>query len=151
MVAELARRIGDPLLREMLLAPVSLYGNAREDDMDWDAFGVLFLSLFLEGFCRPTGGIRTLRSPAVDRGLARVEFGSSPIYQNLLVSPDLRTTALLAQQLLDLVHGDRHEPGPHPLGVAHLAELAPRDGPGGLDGLLSHGVIATDDRRDPKF
>jgi phytoene dehydrogenase-like protein len=58
--AELARRISDPLLREMLLAPVSLYGNAREDDMDWDAFGVLFRSLFLEGFCRPAGGIRTL-------------------------------------------------------------------------------------------
>ena len=41
-----------------------------------------------------SGGIRTLRSPAVDRKLARIEFGSSPIYQNLLVSPDLRTTAL---------------------------------------------------------
>ncbi len=40
------------------------------------------------------GGIRTLRSPAVDRDLARIEFSNSPIYQNLLVSPDLKTTAL---------------------------------------------------------
>jgi len=59
--AELARRIDDPLLREMLLCPVALYGNARDDDdMDWDAFGVLFRSLFLEGLCRPAGGIRAL-------------------------------------------------------------------------------------------
>ena len=59
--AELERRIRDPLLREMLLCPVALYGNARDDDdMDWDAFGVLFRSLFLEGLCRPAGGIRGL-------------------------------------------------------------------------------------------
>lgn len=59
--AELARRIRDPLLCEMLLCPVALYGNARDDDdMDWDAFGVLFRSLFLEGLCRPAGGIRAL-------------------------------------------------------------------------------------------
>lgn len=35
-----------------------------------------------------------LESPSVDRGLARKEFQASPIYRNLLVSPDLRTTAL---------------------------------------------------------
>jgi phytoene dehydrogenase-like protein len=59
--AELARRIRDPLLCEMLLCPVALYGNARDDDdMDWDAFGVLFRSIFLEGLCRPAGGIRAL-------------------------------------------------------------------------------------------
>jgi predicted RND superfamily exporter protein len=40
------------------------------------------------------GGIRTLRSPAVDREMARREIRNSPIYRNLLVSPDLRTTAL---------------------------------------------------------
>ncbi|MBW2143199.1 MAG: MMPL family transporter, partial [Deltaproteobacteria bacterium] len=38
--------------------------------------------------------IRTLDSPSVDLELARVESRESPIYQNLLVSPDLRTTAL---------------------------------------------------------
>jgi len=38
---------------------------------------------------------RTLESPDVDKELARKEFRESPLYQNLLVSPDLRTTALL--------------------------------------------------------
>jgi len=51
-----------------------------------------------------SSGIRTLRSPAVDRELARTEFGNSPIYQNLLVSPDLQTTALQ----INLPGDDRH-------------------------------------------
>jgi predicted RND superfamily exporter protein len=36
----------------------------------------------------------TLRSPTVDRKLARVELQNSPLYRNLLVSPDLKITAL---------------------------------------------------------
>ncbi len=39
-------------------------------------------------------GIRTLESPTVDRRLAKIEFSKSPLYQNLLISPDLKTTAL---------------------------------------------------------
>jgi len=39
-------------------------------------------------------GIQTLESPGVDRNLARIELKSSPLYQNLLVSSDLSTTAL---------------------------------------------------------
>ncbi len=38
--------------------------------------------------------VSTLAMPSVDRELARKEFQTSPIYRNLLVSPDLRTTAL---------------------------------------------------------
>ncbi len=38
--------------------------------------------------------VPTLESSTVDRELARREFQNSPIYSNLLVSPDLRTTAL---------------------------------------------------------
>ncbi len=38
--------------------------------------------------------VPTLESPQVDKELARQEFQNSPIYKNLLVSPDLRTTAL---------------------------------------------------------
>ncbi len=40
------------------------------------------------------GDVQTLESPAIDKELARKEFQNSPIYRNLLVSPDLRTTAL---------------------------------------------------------
>ena len=39
--------------------------------------------------------IRTLTSKDVDRALAREELKNSPIYRNLLISPDLGTTALI--------------------------------------------------------
>jgi hypothetical protein len=39
--------------------------------------------------------IPTLRSPATDRDLARKELQESPFYRNLLVSPDLKTTAVI--------------------------------------------------------
>ena len=38
---------------------------------------------------------RTLESPDVDKALARKELKQSPLYQDLLVSPDLKTTAIL--------------------------------------------------------
>ena len=43
---------------------------------------------------RGGGALRTLQTPGIDRELARKEFLESPIYQNNLVSPDGRTTAL---------------------------------------------------------
>lgn len=39
-------------------------------------------------------GVRTLETPGIDKELARKEFANSPFYNNLLVSPDGRTTAL---------------------------------------------------------
>ncbi len=38
--------------------------------------------------------VPTLESPGIDKALAKEEFLHSPIYRNLLVSPDFRTTAL---------------------------------------------------------
>ena len=38
--------------------------------------------------------IRTLETPGVDRGMARKEFLESPIYKNLLMSPDGKTTII---------------------------------------------------------
>jgi len=38
--------------------------------------------------------IQTLESPGVDRKLAKIEFANSPLYRDLLVSNDLKTTAL---------------------------------------------------------
>ena len=43
----------EPLLIEMLLCPVMWYGNAREDDMDWGQFCIMFRALYLEGMGRP--------------------------------------------------------------------------------------------------
>jgi predicted RND superfamily exporter protein len=48
----------------------------------------------------------TLESPTVDKKLARIEFSKSPLYQNLLVSPDLKTTALQIKFPIDEVYQD---------------------------------------------
>jgi phytoene dehydrogenase-like protein len=65
--AAVAKYITDPLLVDALLTPISWYGSAREDDVDWDQFVILFRSLFLEGFARPEGGIKALLDLLVAR------------------------------------------------------------------------------------
>src|SRR5262245_51590815 len=52
--------ITDPLLAEMLLCPLMFYGNAREHDMEWGQFCILFRSIYLEGLARPWAGIRPI-------------------------------------------------------------------------------------------
>jgi hypothetical protein len=47
------------------------------------------------------GEIPTLRTPAVDKDLARVEFRESPFYRELLVSEDMKTTALVVNLKAD--------------------------------------------------
>ncbi len=39
--------------------------------------------------------IQTLESPTVDKKLAKIEFKDNPLYQNLLISSDLKITSLL--------------------------------------------------------
>ena len=51
-----------------------------------------------------TTSLQTLESPTVDRKLARIEFKDSPLYQNLLVSPDLKTTGLQVNFPIDEVY-----------------------------------------------
>ena len=46
-------------------------------------------------------GIRTLSTPGTDKNLARQEFLSSPIYRELILSPDGSTTAVLVNLQLD--------------------------------------------------
>jgi len=50
--------------------------------------------------------IQTLESPAVDRKLAEIEFGNSPLYRDLLVSKDLKTTALQIKFHTDKIYQD---------------------------------------------
>jgi phytoene dehydrogenase-like protein len=56
----LQETITDPLLVEMLLCPIMWYGNARENDMDWGQFCIMFRALYLEGMARPYAGIRLI-------------------------------------------------------------------------------------------
>ena len=51
-----------------------------------------------------TGELPTLESPKVDKKLAEIELKKSPLYRNLLVSPDLKTTALLIYFPVDKVY-----------------------------------------------
>ena len=48
--------------------------------------------------------LQTLQSPTIDRKLARVELQNSPLYRNLLVSPDLKTTAIQVNFWTDAVY-----------------------------------------------
>jgi len=82
--ARLERQLGDARLVDCLLLPLCYYGSAREDDLDWYQFCVLFQSIFLEGFARPRDGIRNLLKVLVERfkslgGELRMRTGVSRI------------------------------------------------------------------------
>ncbi len=50
--------VSDPLLVDMIFCPLLYYGGAREQDMEFGQFCVMFRSIFLEGFARPYDGVR---------------------------------------------------------------------------------------------
>jgi len=53
-----AQYITDPLLVEMLFAPIMYYGNSAEDDMDFAQFAIMCKSIYQQGFCRPEAGMK---------------------------------------------------------------------------------------------
>lgn len=57
---QLANIFSEPLLIEMLLCPLMFYGSAREQDMDWGQFSIMFRSIFMEGLGRPHAGVRLI-------------------------------------------------------------------------------------------
>ena len=62
-----AATITDPLLVEMIFCPLMWYGNAREHDMDFGQFCIMFRSIFMEGFARPLAGVRLILKNLVRR------------------------------------------------------------------------------------
>ncbi len=50
--------LAEPLLEDMLLLPLMVYGNAEEHDMDLAQFVIMFRAVFRDGFFRPHGTIR---------------------------------------------------------------------------------------------
>ena len=62
-----ASHVTDPLLVEMLFCPLMFYGSAREHDMDWGQFSIMFRSIFLEGLGRPHAGVRLILKNLVRR------------------------------------------------------------------------------------
>jgi phytoene dehydrogenase-like protein len=65
--AVVARHVGEPLLREMLFCPLMYYGSARENEMDWDQFVIMWKALFEEGFGRPLEGVRVIIRALLNR------------------------------------------------------------------------------------
>jgi uncharacterized protein len=53
-----------------------------------------------------SGDLPTLQSPSTDKALARKELQDSPFYRNLIVSPDMKTTALVVNLQIDEVYRD---------------------------------------------
>lgn len=74
--------ITDPLLVEMLFCPLMYYGSAREGDMDFAQFSIMFRSIFMEGLARPAAGVRLILKTLVRRfralgGVLRLRSGVS--------------------------------------------------------------------------
>ena len=65
--ARVSEFIREPLLVEMLFCPLMFYGSAREHDMDWGQFSIMFRSIFLEGLGRPHAGVRLILKQLVRR------------------------------------------------------------------------------------
>ncbi len=63
----LAEYVSNPLLRDMLLFPVMVYGCPQAEQMDFQMFCILFKSIFLEGLARPKHGIKPLLDTLVER------------------------------------------------------------------------------------
>ncbi len=65
--AVIQAHIADPLLADMLLCPVLMYGGAQEHDVDFRLFALLFRAILLEGLARPYEGIRALLRLLLDK------------------------------------------------------------------------------------
>ena len=85
--AVVAEIIHDPLLVEMLFCPLLYYGGAKEHDMDFGQFSIMFRSIFLEGLARPVAGVRLILKKLVQKfknlgGELRLRAGVSRITVN---------------------------------------------------------------------
>ncbi|MBA4105565.1 MAG: phytoene dehydrogenase [Pirellula sp.] len=58
--SRLSELLAEPMLVEMLFCPLMFYGSAREHDMDWGQFSIMFRSIFMEGLGRPHAGVRLI-------------------------------------------------------------------------------------------
>ncbi len=63
----ISQYITDPLLVDMLLLPLMYYGSAKENDMEFGQFVIMFKSIYQEGFARPFEGVRTIIKTLIDK------------------------------------------------------------------------------------
>jgi phytoene dehydrogenase-like protein len=93
--------VADPLLVEMLFCPLMFYGSAREHDMDWGQFSIMFRSIFMEGLGRPQAGVRLILKQLVRKfralggelklraGVSRLEVENDRVAHVVLDSGDV--------------------------------------------------------------
>ncbi len=62
-----SRHITDPMLVDMIFCPLLYYGGARERDMEFGQFCIMFRSIFLEGFARPFDGVRIILKKLINK------------------------------------------------------------------------------------
>ena len=78
------RFLDDPLLIDMIFCPLLFYGGAREHDMDFGQFSIMFRAIFMEGLARPMAGVRLILKKLVKKfkalgGELRLRSGVSHI------------------------------------------------------------------------
>ncbi|MBI5558028.1 MAG: NAD(P)/FAD-dependent oxidoreductase [Deltaproteobacteria bacterium] len=83
----LGRYLHDPLLTDMLLLPLMVYGNSEEHDMDFSQFVIMFRSIYQEGFFRPGATMKDFLSLLVDKFIS---FGGEIRYNSKVESVALR-------------------------------------------------------------
>lgn len=59
--------VTDQLLTRMVFCPLQFYGSAREGDMDFGQFSIMFRSIFLEGLARPYAGVRLILNKLLEK------------------------------------------------------------------------------------
>ncbi len=81
----------DPLFIRMISFPIFCYGSSWEDDLDAYLFVTMFRSIYLEGFARPQGGIKTLIDLMLERisQCPTVEIQKSAAVRDLCFENDL--------------------------------------------------------------
>lgn len=102
--------ITDPLLLEMLFCPLFFYGSAQELDMDFTQFVTMFKGIYLEGFARPSEGIKIVLDLLIGRyresgGVLRLKSGVRHLHVrgNRVASVELDTGETLTA---DQVYSD---------------------------------------------
>lgn len=96
--------ISDPILTNLLLFPLLIYGSSQENDVTWNQFVILFKSIYLEGLARPHEGIRLILRTLKDKykslgGIRKMKCGVKQIIvsknrvQELILDNDVTITA----------------------------------------------------------
>ncbi len=85
-----------PLLIDMLLCPLMIYGNSSEHDMDFDQFVIMFRAIFLEGFFRPQGTIRDFLDYLLKHYL---DFGGKIQFKSQVTGLDIKGRTVRAVHL----------------------------------------------------